>query len=68
MLKQNKCTETVIMTKLENGKGKMVRALLDSGCSKTIVLKEFTQKKRRKVLPPDEQLKYKLMVASLYPN
>ena len=47
------------MMKLENGKGKMVRALLDSGCSKTIVLKEFTQKKRRKVLPPEEHIKYK---------
>ena len=35
--------------KLENGEGKMIRALLDSGCSKTIVLKEFTQKNRRKV-------------------
>ena len=59
MLKENKCTEIVIMMKLENGKGKMVRALLDSGCSKTIVLKEFTQKKRRKVLPPEEHIKYK---------
>ena len=59
MLKENKCTEIVIMMKVENGKGKMVRALLDSGCSKTIVLKEFTQKKRRKVLPPEEHIKYK---------
>jgi hypothetical protein len=29
-----------------NGKGRMLRALLDSGCSKSIILKQFTEKKQ----------------------
>ena len=32
------------------GKGKMLRALLDSGCTKSIILKSFTSPKERKQL------------------
>jgi len=36
----------VLVTVIDNkGKGKMCRALLDSGCSKSLVLKKFTDKK-----------------------
>ena len=33
-----------------NGKGKMLRCLLDTGCSKSIVLKKFPDKKQRSKL------------------
>ena len=36
---KQRCTETVIMIKMSNGKCKALRALLDSGCTKTIILK-----------------------------
>ena len=37
--------EMIVMVKDENGKGTMCRALLDSGCSRTIILKQFTNTK-----------------------
>ena len=49
----------VIMVKSKNGKGTMLRALCDSGCSKTIILKEFTEKENRRYLNENESLKYK---------
>ena len=36
----------------------MVRAMFDSGCSKSIILKEFTAKKRRTLLSQKEQVRY----------
>ena len=36
---KQRCTETVIMIKMSNGKCKALRALLDSGFTKTIILK-----------------------------
>ena len=39
----------------ENGKEKMVCALLDTGCSKSIILKKFTEEKRRKRLLAEER-------------
>ena len=56
---EQRCTETVIMIKMSNGKCKSLRALLDSGCTKTIILKQFTEKSNRIHLPPDQQVKYK---------
>ena len=56
---KQRCTETVIMIKMSNGKCKALRALLDSGCTKTIILKQFTEKSNRIYLPPDQQVKYK---------
>ena len=56
---KQRCTETVIMIKISNGKCKTLRALLDSGCTKTIILKQFTEKSNRTYLPPDQQVKYK---------
>lgn len=40
-LNQQIYAETVIMVKLKNGQCRMLRALVDSGCSKTIVLKSL---------------------------
>ena len=41
-----------------NGKGRMLRALLDSGCSKSIILKQFTDKKRRNKLMGRDRVEY----------
>ena len=46
------------MVKDENGKGMMLRALLDSGCSRTIILKQFTNRKNRRLLPEKDKIKY----------
>ena len=56
---KQRCTETVIMIKMSNGKCKALRALLDSSCTKTILLKQFTEQSNRIYLPPDQQVKYK---------
>ena len=47
------------MVKKPNGQGQMLRVLFDSGCSKTIILKKFTDKKRRKRLPDFKSTTYK---------
>ena len=65
MIKQNKCTEIVIMMKLENGKGTMVRTLLDSGCSETIVLKGLLKRIGEKYYLLKNKSNIKLMVAIL---
>ena len=36
----------------------MARALLDTGCSKSIILKHFTERKRRTELPDEEKVVY----------
>ena len=46
------------MVKDVNGKGMMLRALLDSGCSRTIILKQFTNRKNRRLLPEKDKIKY----------
>ena len=51
--------ETVLMVKKPNGQGQMLRVLFDSGCSKTIILKMFTDKKKRKRLPDFKSTTYK---------
>ena len=56
---KQRCTETVIIVKLANGKCKILRALLDSGCTKTIILREFTEQGNRIKLPPSQQITYK---------
>ena len=38
----------------------MVQAIFDSECTKSIILKEFTEKKRRTKLPTEEQGKYEM--------
>ena len=47
------------MVKKPNGQGQMLRVLFDSGCSKTIMLKMFTDKNRRKRLPDFQSTTYK---------
>ena len=56
---KQRCTEAVVIVKLANGKCKVLRALLDSGCTKTMILKEFTEQGNRKHLPPEQQITYK---------
>jgi hypothetical protein len=46
------------------GRGRMLRALLDSGCSKSIILKQFTEKKRRTKLMGRDRVEY----ATYVPN
>jgi hypothetical protein len=46
------------MVKDKDGKGMMLRALLDSGCSQTIILKQFTHKSNRRLLPDKDKIKY----------
>ena len=59
-LDKRKCfAETGIMAEKPNGQGQMLRVLFDSGCSKTIILKMFTDKKRRKRLPDFKSATYK---------
>lgn len=41
-----------------NGKGQMVRALLDTGCSKSIILKKFKERERRTELPDEKKTVY----------
>ena len=40
------------------GRGRMLRALFDSGCSKSIILKKFTESKRRTKLKPRDHIRY----------
>ena len=47
------------MVKSKYGKGTILQALLDSGCSKSIILKEFTEKEKRRSPNEKESLKYK---------
>ena len=42
---RKRIAETIIMVKKPNGQGQRLRVLFDSGCSKTIILKMFTDKK-----------------------
>ena len=46
------------MVKDQNGKGMMLCALLDSGCSHTIILKQFTDKKNHHHFAEKEKIKY----------
>ena len=50
--------ETLVSVICEDGSEKMVRAMFDSGCSKSIILKEFTAKKRRTKLSKEDQVQY----------
>ena len=40
------------------GRGRMLRALFNSGCSKSIILKKFTESKRRTKLKPRDHIRY----------
>ena len=48
-------TEVVVMVVVSNGKDFMERGLLDKGCSKLIVLKEFVDKKQQTKLEEKDQ-------------
>ena len=49
--------DIIIMVKDQNGKGMILRALLDSGCSRTIILKQFTNRKNRRLLAEKDKNK-----------
>ena len=55
----NRYADICIMVKDDKGKAKMLRALLDSGCSKSIILREFTSKSRRRILDEKDHVRYK---------
>jgi hypothetical protein len=57
-------SEVCVQVVNSNGRGRMLRALLDSGCSKSIILKQFTVKKRRTKLMGREQVEYATTGAS----
>ena len=40
------------------GKGTMLRALLDSGCTKSIILRDFTCPRERKLLSKEDCCRY----------
>ena len=46
------------MVKDHNGKGTMLQALLDSDCSRTIILKQFTNKSNQRLLPDKDKIKF----------
>ena len=54
----NRYSETCVQVIDSNGKGSMLRALLDSGCSKSIILKQFTEKSRRIKLIGRDRVEY----------
>jgi hypothetical protein len=51
-------SEVCVQVVDSNGKGRMLRALLASGCSKFIILKEFTEKKQRNKLMGRDRVEY----------
>jgi hypothetical protein len=51
-------SEVCVQVVDSNRKGRMLRALLDSGCSKSIILKEFTEKKQRNKLMGRDRVEY----------
>ena len=57
---QQQFAEEIIMVVDANGKGCMVRDLLDTGCSKSIILKEFTKKKQRNRLKWRDKVQYQI--------
>ena len=50
--------EVVVMIIDSNGKGRMARCLLDTGCTKSIILEEFTEKNRRTKLSKEKSTTY----------
>ena len=55
---ERRFAEVLVSVIDENGDGRMARALLDSGCSKSILLKKFTSKKSRSALSAKDRTVY----------
>ena len=47
-------SDICVMVINSKGKGRMIRCLLDSGCSKSIILKKFTDKNQRTKLSDED--------------
>ena len=57
LLQQQYC-DIIIMVKDKDEKGMMLCALLGSGCWRTIILKQFTHKSNRHLLPDKDKIRY----------
>ena len=55
---ERRFAEVLVSVIDDNGNGRMARALLDSGCSKSILLKKFTSKKSRSALSAKDRTVY----------
>ena len=55
---ERRFAEAVVMVVDSNGQGRMLQALFDSGCSKSIILKKFTESKQRTKLKPRDHIRY----------
>ena len=55
---ERRYSEICVQVVMSNGRGMMLRALLDSGCSKSIILKKFTERKRRIELKDKDKVEY----------
>ena len=55
---ERRFAEAVVMVVDSEGQGRMLRALFDSGCKKLIILKKFTESKRRTKLKPRDHIRY----------
>jgi hypothetical protein len=51
-----------------NGKGRMLRALLDSGCLKSIIPKQFTENKQRTKLMGRDPVEYTTYGGKFHPK
>lgn len=62
---QQRChMECVIMVIDSKGKAQIVQALLNTGCTRSIILKKFTKSKRRTKLNSEDQGKYTTWVGT----
>ena len=55
---ERRFAEVLVSVVGKDGKGRMVRALLDSGCSKSLILKEFTRRDERTELEREKRITY----------
>ena len=56
---ERRFAEVLVSIVQDNGSTRMARALLDSGCSRSIILKEFTRSKRQIELDAENQKVYR---------
>ena len=57
-MEQRRFAECVVMSVNSKGRTQPLRCLLDTGCSKSIILKKFTESKRRIKQSKEDQIRY----------
>ena len=57
-MEQRRFAECVVMCVDSKGRTQPLRCLLDTGCSKSIILKKFTESKRRIKQSKEDQIRY----------